>query len=290
MTKVDEKIARLKETAARKVAESKASQRAVATPDRQLKLELWPEEVRGVPNAALRTAMFTAGKERVFLKEWTPIASVQGIEISARGERLNQHDLDLWEQLLHLQLLQPLGARIEFTAHAMLKALGRPTGGSSHARLHNDLGRLLTSAIEVRWIDSRRSFGGTLVSSYFRDEDTDRYVVTFNDETLNLYADGYTWIDPAQRQSLGRNLIAKALHGLYTSHAKPYPYSVDMLWKLCAGSTKRNEFRRLLRTALDKRKEIGAVDCWEIDSGDLVHVKRMPTQSQRKHLVRRKSK
>ena len=40
MTKVDEKIARLKETAARKVAESKASQRAVATPDRQLKLEL----------------------------------------------------------------------------------------------------------------------------------------------------------------------------------------------------------------------------------------------------------
>lgn len=109
MTKVDEKIARLKETAARKVAESKASQRAVATPDRQLKLELWPEEVRGVPNAALRTAMFTAGKERVFLKEWTPIASVQGIEISARGERLNQHDLDLWEQLLHLQRLQPLG-------------------------------------------------------------------------------------------------------------------------------------------------------------------------------------
>ena len=79
---LDEKIARLKETAARKVAEAKK-----AAPDRQLKLELWPEEVRGVPNAALRTAMFTAGKERVFLKEWTPIASVQGIEISARGER-----------------------------------------------------------------------------------------------------------------------------------------------------------------------------------------------------------
>ena len=38
---IEQKIARLKETAARKVAESKASQRAVATPDRQLKLELW---------------------------------------------------------------------------------------------------------------------------------------------------------------------------------------------------------------------------------------------------------
>ena len=73
----DQKIARLKETASRKVAEAKAQKKA-APPDRQLKLELWPEEVRGVPNAALRTAMFTAGKERVFLKEWTPIASVQG--------------------------------------------------------------------------------------------------------------------------------------------------------------------------------------------------------------------
>ena len=58
MTKVDEKIARLKETAARKVAESKASQRAVATPDRQLKLELWPDEVRGVPNAIMPWDVF----------------------------------------------------------------------------------------------------------------------------------------------------------------------------------------------------------------------------------------
>lgn len=281
------KARREKEEAA---AAPKKSAKKALTPDRQLKLELWPEEVRGVPNAALRTAMFTAGKERVFLKEWTPIASVQGIEISARGERLNQHDLDLWEQLLHLQRLQPIGARIEFTAHAMLKALGRPTGGSAHARLHNDLGRLLTSAIEVRWTAARRSFGGNLVSSYFRDEDTDRYVVTFNDDTFNLYAEGYTWIDPAERQSLGRNLIAKALHGLYTSHAKPFPYSVDMLWKLCAGSTKRNEFRRLLRVALDKLTEIGAIDSWRIDSGDLVHVQRKPSRSQIKHMVQRKSK
>jgi hypothetical protein len=279
---LDEKLAAAKARGKKVVAK--------AAPAKQLMLELWPEEVRGVPNAALRTAMFTAGKERVFHKEWTPIASVQGIEISARGERLNQHDLDLWEQLLHLQRLQPLGSRIEFTAHAMLRTLGRPTGGSAHARLHNDLGRLLTSAIEVRWTATRRAFGGNLVSSYFRDEDTDRYVVSFNADTLNLYADGYTWIDPAERKSLGRNLIAKALHGLYTSHAKPYPYSVDMLWKLCAGSTKRNEFRRLLRVALDKLKEIGVINSWEIDEGDLVHVKRTPSQSQRKHLAQRSKK
>mgnify|MGYP000284728776 FL=1 len=50
---LDEKIARLKETAARKVAEAKK-----AAPDRQLKLELWPDEVRGVPNAIMPWDVF----------------------------------------------------------------------------------------------------------------------------------------------------------------------------------------------------------------------------------------
>ena len=47
----DQKIARLKEFAARKVAEAKK-----AAPDRQLKLE--PDEVRGVPNAIMPWDVF----------------------------------------------------------------------------------------------------------------------------------------------------------------------------------------------------------------------------------------
>ena len=50
---VEQKIARLKETAARKVSEAKK-----AVPDRQLKLELWPDEVRGVPNAIMPWDVF----------------------------------------------------------------------------------------------------------------------------------------------------------------------------------------------------------------------------------------
>ncbi len=49
----DQKIVRLKEFAARKVAEAKK-----AAPDRQLKLELWPDEVRGVPNAIMPWDVF----------------------------------------------------------------------------------------------------------------------------------------------------------------------------------------------------------------------------------------
>ena len=124
---LDEKIARLKETAARKVAESKA--RKPAAPDRQLKLELWPEEVRGVPNAILRGALFGVGQERTVHKKRTLVAAVEGYEIRFKGETFNQTDLDVLEGMLHIAMPHPLGKRVEFSVHSFLKALGRKTSG-----------------------------------------------------------------------------------------------------------------------------------------------------------------
>ena len=82
---IEQKIARLKETAARKIAEGKAQKKA-APPDRQLKLELWPDEVRGVPNAILRGALFGVGQERIVHKKRTLVAAVEGYEIRFKGE------------------------------------------------------------------------------------------------------------------------------------------------------------------------------------------------------------
>lgn len=280
-----------KPTIDEKLALAKARGKKVSikvVPVKQLMLPLWPEEVRGMPNAVLRGAIFAVSQERHYMKEWTPIAAVDGIEIRAKGERLNQHDLDLWEELLHLQRKAALGARVEFTAHGMLKALGRPVGGSAHARLDNDLGRLLTSATEIRWTATRQSFAGGLVSSYFKDEDSDRYVVTFNADTMQLYSQGHTWIDPKERKALGRNLIAKWLHGFYSTHAKPFAYSVETLWKLSGSTSIRKDFRRYLRAALVELEKLGAIDSWKLDADDLVHVKRTPSPSQRKHLAKSK--
>ena len=107
---IEQKIARLKETAARKIAEGKAQKKA-ATPDRQLKLELWPDEVRGVPNAILRGALFGVGQERTIHKKRTLVAAVEGYEIRFKGETFNQTDLDVLEGMLHLAMPHPLGKR-----------------------------------------------------------------------------------------------------------------------------------------------------------------------------------
>lgn len=273
-----------------KIKESDKEKEQTQADKKDKVLPFWPEEVRSVPNAVLRGALFTVSKERAIFKELTSIASVDGIEIRYMGQRLNQVDLDLWEMLLHLQRLNPLGDRVEFTAHSMLKALGRGTSGADHETLNNGLARLIGNATEVKWLKERKAFAGSLVSSYFRDEDTGRYVVKFNQDMATLYGQGHTYIDLEQRQALGQNNLAKWLHGFYASHADPFGYKVETLQRLCGSTADRlGDFRKLLIKALDKLVEVGAIIRWRIDSGtDVVTVEKEPTPTQERHLSRAK--
>ena len=281
-----------KPTVEEKLAAAKArGKKAVvkkAAPAPQLMLPLWPEEVRGMPNAVLRGALFTVSQTRQMHATLTPVAAVDGIEISVKNDRLNQHDLDLFEMLLHVQREQPLGDPVHFTAHSLLRALGRGTSGQHHKELQNDMARLIGSVVKIHWTAERKTFMGSLVERAYIDEDTDHWVVEFSRDLMTMYSQGHTWIDWEERKALGRNHIAKWAHGFYASHAKPFAYSVDTLWKLSGSTAIRKEFRRKLQAALGELKALGAIDGWEIDAGDLVHVKRTPSQTQRKYLARSK--
>ena len=285
-TTVEQKIALLRETAARKVAEAKSSKQA-ATPDRQLKLELWPDEVRGVPNAILRGALFGVGQERAVHKKRTLVAAVEGYEIRFKGETFNQTDLDVLEGMLHVAMPHPLGKRVEFTVGSFLKALGRKTSGEQHEQFKEQVTRLIGGVIEITDTKARMTFMGTLVSKAFRDEDTGRYVVIFDKDMLNLYEAGYSHIDWNQRMALGKSTLAKWLHGFYATHAKPYPYKVETLHNLCGSADKSlRSFRQKLKKALDELAGVGAIEGWSIDQDDLVTVHRTPSRAQQKHLLR----
>jgi hypothetical protein len=69
-------------------------------------LPLWPEPARGVPNDILRSALFAAiqGKGREYFKHKL-LASYDGVQIRYTGEQLDQSDLDVWEQAIHLARL-----------------------------------------------------------------------------------------------------------------------------------------------------------------------------------------
>lgn len=278
-------LAKARGTAAKKAVAKKA-------PEKQLNLELWPDAVRGVPNAILRSALFGVSKTRQIHKTRTLIASVDGYEIRYKGETLNQTDLDLWEMLLHLARLQPLGTEVEFSAHALLKELGRGTGKSQREQLKEELMRLITGGVEITWTKEQKAFAGALISSYFRDDETGRYVVKFNQDMAKLYGMGYTNIDWTERQALGKDSLGKWLHGHYASHAAPYPFKVETLKKWSNSTVNRlGDFRKQLRAAMNRLVEIGAIKSWMIDpKTDLVSVVNIPSQTQLKHLTKAKKR
>lgn len=249
-----------------------------------MSLDLWPEAVRGVPNAVLRGALFSVSQRRAWV-EGELVASVDGNEVRFTGQRFNQTDLDTWEMLLHLSRLQPLGTRVDFTAHALLKALGRGTGKSQHKQLHDEIVRLRTGTVEIKWTGTKKSYGGGLVKDYYRDENTGRYVVELTAKMLTLYEHGYSYVDWSQRQALGSNNLSKWLHGFYASHAKPYPYKVRTLKNLC-GSTSKDlrDFRRMLKASMEDLVRVGLLLGWEIDATDLVTVRKNLTYHQQRHL------
>lgn len=253
-----------------------------------LQLNFWPEEVRGVPNAALRGALFSISKERSTAKKRQRLATVDGYRLTFKGERFNQHDLDLWEMLLHISRQQQYGSRIEVVARDLLKALGRATGGADYEELKEDMARLQAGYMEINFTATNTTFTGQLIDKFARDETTQRYVIIIDPAMRKMYDAGYTHIDWQQRMQLKGNSLAKWLHGFYATHAAPLKYKVATIHELCGSTTGRlADFRTALRSALDRLKDVGAITDWEIDkTTDLVTVKRKGSLSQQKHLAK----
>ena len=253
-------------------------------------LPLWPDAVRAVPNVLLRGALFSISNVREVVKKRTLLASVKGIEVRFKGERLNQTDLDTWETIIHLARSQNLGSKVQFSAHSMLTMLGRHHGREQHEQLKEDISRLTGAVVEITIKETAQAFGGALVQSYYRDEVEQAYVIEVSPQLLKLYQAGNTYIDWSERQQLGNANLAKWLHGFYSSHAVQLPYKVSTIRDLCgAKATQRlGDFRKLLRTSLDLlvTRET-SVTGWSIDENDCVVVTRRPSNSQRNHLEER---
>lgn len=259
--------------------------------DLSLQLNFWPDEVRGVPNVALRGALFSISQEREMAKKRQRLETVNGYQVMFKGERFNQRDLDLWEMLLHIGRQQAYGAHIEFVASELLKALGRGTGGSDYEELAEDISRLMGGVVEITFTDTNETFIGQLIHNAYREETTQRYAIVFDEKMRKLYDAGYTHVDWEQRNKLKNNSLAKWLHGFYATHAAPLAYKVATIKALCGSTTDRlTDFRKALRLALDRLKDVGAIHSWSIDKKtDQVKVRRKVSMSQQRHLEKKQT-
>ena len=286
MTQIEQKIARLKETAIRKVAEAKTEAKT-----KIVQLPLWPEPVRAVPNSFLRSALFGAirkGRRRYLKAE--QLAALDGIEIRYTGERLDQGDLDVWESVLHVVRLQELGSQCRVTSYALLKLMGKTDTGKNRATLHERITRLRANAVEVR--QGRYCYIGGLIAGAAKDEETQEWLIELDAKLRPLFAaDQFTQVEWAVRHALDGKPLAQWLHGFYASHAKPYPMKVETLHKLCGSEAKRmTDYKIDLRRNLDAVAEASAAhgEGFSYDiRGDLVLVEKKASGPQRRHLAKK---
>ena len=258
-------------------------------PSREAYLPVWSDNRRGVPNPVLRGALFPAiqGKDRKALKGEL-LATQKGVEIRFTGWQLDQADLDVWEHVLHMHMIQrqPLGVQMSFSAHGLLRSLGLSVGKNDYEWLKNAFRRLAGAVVEITYAPGMAYAGNML--DFWRDDTEKKYILEVNPRLAGVYAAGWTAIDYQKRREFRRKPLALWLHGYYSSHAKPFPVKVEYLYRLSGSRNKSlRDFKYQLKKALETLVTHGAIKNFSIE-GDMVAVEVIPSNSQRKFLDRQK--
>jgi hypothetical protein len=282
------------------IKEAKKTEQKSASPEKtkekkekSVQLDFWEDGKRAAPNAVFRSALFPAlnaqqKESRRFLDQ-EKLFSTGGLEVKFTGKQFDQSDLDVYLELLNMARPYPLGHPVKFSAYGLLKALGLPTGGSNHARLHSVLIRLRGGTIDIT--DHKIRYFGGLIEGGIRDEISLNYEITINPKFADLFGFGmWATIDKEQRRSLGRSATAKALHAYYSTHTEPSAHKFDTLSGIVGlkNSNKRQRRTDIIK-AHERLKTVEFLEDYETTPETIkAHIK--PTVGQIRHLIKNKEK
>jgi hypothetical protein len=160
----------------------------------------WPDDRRATPNTIVRSAVFGVvrrGKRQRI--EDMPVAGPPGWNITLSGWRLDQHDCDIWLEVMHLARLGTPGEEVRFTLSSMLRRIGRHSKMSKgdYTWLEQRLKHLAGTIVGF---ESERYMGvmGALIHSFWVDRKTGEGVVRTNPEIRPLF-ESITHLDCRRR-------------------------------------------------------------------------------------------
>lgn len=253
---------------------------AKRTDDKQIDLPL-PEALplcrkgrRPIPNICLRSALFGViqrGRRRMVKDE--VISAQSGYTILYTGERLDQNDLDVWEQALFMSRTA-LGKRVHFSARDFLREINRNVGGSQIKWLFASFNRLTEGSVKMQEENRNRGFIGHLIANVYYEDDS--YALQIDPLIAKFFEDdAYTIIAREQRYRLDTEL-AKWLHGYYSTHKKPMPIPIQRLQEWCGSEVgSLYQFRYKLKSSLKELEEVGFLKDFCVDkSHDVLLVQR----------------
>jgi hypothetical protein len=243
-------------------------------------LPLWPDPQRAAPNALLRSALFGVVRRgmRRFINSET-LATWKGSSIRFKGEQLDQYDLDVWLQALHIARQQDLSSihGIQFTARGFLKAMGRKYSGDAARVLFKSFERMVACAVTIHVGDVK--YVGSLIDNFAQHEPSERYILHLNPKLKALFDTGNTRMDWVTRLALPMDL-ARWLHGYVLSQRatekNPHRIGISTLRSLSGSpGTDLFNFRPKLRRAMASLAEARVVRAWRFTEGDALEFIRL---------------
>ncbi|BBL77361.1 plasmid replication initiator TrfA [Methylomagnum ishizawai] len=256
------------------------------------------DATRAISNPLARCALFAAVNERQYFKEWVCLGEIQGVKIEVKGEQFNQDDHDTLMQLVKMARDKTFGEDITVPVNAVLHGLGRHSHKSQRQQLFREVERIVSSTVRFT-PPGLPSYVGHLIEDASTPQDQAtlpehrrRLTYRLNHKFAPFFGEArYTLIDYGERLKLGRNPLVKWLHLWIVSNAEQYPHKVETIRDKCGSQIRElKHFRERLRKAFKVLKETGIITAWHIDTDDLVHIERMPSEAQQKHLARRAGK
>lgn len=235
-----------------------------------MQLPLWRDQLRGLPNAMARSALFTCANHRAPRAEFKrqQLASLSNYEIYYTGTELRQEDEDVFLQIIHLARMHPLGEVVEITGNQLLRTLKWNNSKRDYDRVRDCIERLKEGTIKITNNNGANGYAGSLIRKFAwqGDEASDKrtkWKIFLEREIVALFADdAYTLLCWDDRAKLGR--LAKWLHSFYHTHREPYPIKTETLCRLSGSkSSELRSFRRDLKNSLDELIEIGFLAKWK---------------------------
>lgn len=248
----------------------------------------WPEAVRNVPNALIRSALFgirPRGK-RDYLEN-VSIEALETYDIVYTGPTLRQDDLDVFTCVVHRFRTLSRDSIVHVSLLDLANDLGLGRGSNVYGKIKKSIVALQSGQIQIGFssrneIGERDEYIGPLLRDSAYNAQTRTFGIRLNPEIFRYFEIDNTWLRVEQRRALaGYKDLSRWLHAFFSSNSRGvYDIKVSTYQRLSGSTTNVRFFRRDLRVALEELVSRGFLRTWSIEPrSDLVHVELKETRA-----------
>ena len=237
-------------------------------------LPSWRDEMVGLPNAFLRSALFSVSEPLIKTMFEHTIAAQGDIAITMTGHKLVDFDRQVFATLLNYYKDRPLPddadkldwIKVSFWQFA--EAMRTKKGNSTYKAIHNSLIRLNAAHLRLR-INRRDIPLPALVRVIFNYQTPTPTGCTTRlkaDIEFRVSAEMAELYGPSDWSTVSLNMLdeytglTRWLNAFYTTHDGPYTMSIEKLHKLSDSVCSMSEFRRRLKVALGRLQATETTD------------------------------